>query len=881
MASNCNYRAKFYKDYINFYNVEGKKVHLGDIWPRCNRDDTNRSFNPLSNINRRNICKLEEVEKIPITASLDGRADIWVAITSDEDNIYCTTHNESGLPDDEIIGGMVFAVDRSTNRIKWRRKMSEYSGIDDDYSRAAPAVYGDYIFFGSSIATPQTWEPYNNVVRRFRPGPVPFKASGRRIRAYCVNKHTGEMVWERELGKVANLESDPDNYLTITMCPLVVELDVHGNGNKVPVLIISTSSLQSYVAWLACENNNPFGPGLWTSNAAVRMTDSGQVYFLDTMSGASVAKHFDTSPDQYRAGQKLGADSIRPGQTKITLNHYVNAEDLTVGGGMNPVSNKFEGVQNITWGLLEGKTIPTPLDNIEVMDKNGNVVTLVGGAVAGANLNKVVVNIDTIFTEGSTVFKSPNNNNYNTNDEDVKLNGDLGQARVYKRLEAGDTLDEQDAYQASYMGATTWGSSPCVNYDRQGNAIELYLTTGQSHHIPLDEALAIKEVSTEPIKILNDILVEQDIFRLNPTSDNLRKIREGYDIWLENIKIEKSVQISERGRRHLHNAAVGLNLRSGKIGEYMWDFKTIGYDLWHIGYQLEALRQVPNSPGVAIPGYSAIANWYGMPKGPDADFGEGPYLLPQLGEGGEDLLGLATKGGSGFTLRLNNVRTGSSVTELHSVMLNNPGILGASNFGSCADSDTLYTVQANSMEQSNTNLPFQISTNWRSVNPQVQQFPPKLAWYPVTENNPSTIVPFELYQSYVSAYEVESGTVRFEVAATPQNKTAPWVTSSGNPCCTNDMIFVPDGSGRIQIFDSEDGEFIRALDIETGGITCPIIAKDKLYVLSGRGTFSTLYPNSNYIGAKNMYVYELSNKCGIQKGCLKGCQRGCQRECRY
>lgn len=872
------YRAQLCEDYIKFYNTQGKRVDLGDIWPRCNRDDTNRSFNPLSNITRKNICKLEEVDRIPITVNPDGRADLWVAITADEENIYCTTHNETGLPEDEEdFVGMVFAVDRATNKVKWRRRMSEYSGIPSDYSRAGPAIYGDFIFFGSSIATPQTWEPFQDVVRRFVPGPVPFAPSGRRVRAYCVNKHTGDMVWERELGKVASVYSDPDNFLSITMCPLVVELDVYQNGKKVPVLIIATSSLQSYIAWLACADNNPFGPSIWTSNAAVRMTESGQVYFLDILSGASFVPHFDVSPPQYRSGDVLGADAIRPGQTTITLNHFVQAADLAGGGGLNPVSVQFEGTQNITWALYAGLTIPTPLDTIQVVDNTGAVVALVGGAVAGANLNQVVVNIDTTFTQGSTQFMSPNGNMYDTTNAAVKLNGDLGPARIYKRLQAGDSLDEQDAYEASYMGASTWGSTPCVNYDKCGNAIELYISTGQSHHIPVDESLAIRAVTIEPFDILNQILVDEEAFRVSPTTANLQKIRNGFALWLQNIKDEKAVPLSERGRRHYHNAAVGLDLRPGKIGQYLWDFKTIGYDSWHLGYQIEALRQVEGLPGVAIPGFSAISNWWGWDKAPDADFGECPYLLPKAGDNGEDLLALATKGGTAWTLRLDNLESASTITELHCVVLNSPGLLGASNFGSSADCDTLYTVQANSMEQSNTNLPFQTSTDWRSLNPQAQQFPPKLAWYPVTETNPATIVPFEFYQSYISAYEPATGEVRFEVAATPQNTSAPWVTSTGCPSSTKDLLFVPDGSGRIQIFDSRCGAFVTALDIGTGGITSPIIGKDKMYVLSGRGSFAGTYPDSNYAGAREMFVYELPKKFCGQKEKKKSHQ--CKHHC--
>jgi hypothetical protein len=239
----------------------------------------------------------------------------------------------------------------------------------------------------------------------------------------------------------------------------------------------------------------------------------------------------------------------------------------------------------------------------------------------------------------------------------------------------------------------------------------------------------------------------------------------------------------------------------------------------------------------------------------------------------KDYLVLPTKGGLIYRFNLTDVDTGPTTMTLeYFKFIGNPGLLGGSNFGSasnnvpriyprCGNSSMqvqgprVFTCQNNGGENNAFNLDFQIGVMGAN-NPQAQNFFPVLDWYPLSQEFPGVEI-YPLFRSYISALDTESGEVIWEMPATPQNTAEPWITSLPALSTTNDILMYTDGSGRIQMLSTLDGSLLNSIDIETGGITAPIIEYDAVYVFSGRGSFAGTYSNSNYAAAQRLYKLTL------------------------
>ena len=86
--------------------------------------------------------------------------------------------------------GNLFAIDRDTGGALWTRQISEYTGIDGNFSRNTPAVHGDMLILGDQGG------------RSFQGATV-----------MAVDKHTGDLLWGTKV------EDHPASI--ITQSPLV------------------------------------------------------------------------------------------------------------------------------------------------------------------------------------------------------------------------------------------------------------------------------------------------------------------------------------------------------------------------------------------------------------------------------------------------------------------------------------------------------------------------------------------------------------------------------------------------------------------------------------------------------------------------------------
>lgn len=828
------------------------------FYPRANKEDNGKNFQRRTRIDGRNSRFLEVIaENKPFDT--DGGGSVWTSLTSDKNYVYGVTHTTPELNG----GGYVMRWHKDTLELDWRIPFSNLSGVDGDAGRAAPTIYGDRLYVATSVFNPQTWAPYTDVVRRFQVdedgNPVPYPSYGKGKGLYCLDKNTGALIWESILTNTATSFYDEDNCAIFTQQPVVVDVDYkdeNGHVNERPIVLLGSSSIQSFVPWFASPNNNPFGPGINNRQPNIKMTERGRIFFVDAITG-DLLHTLNLTPDRLKTGDEVPSSALRPGMDYVQSYHWVRPGDL------NPISRKYSGDQNITWRLDANgsNTIPSPLDGLSVVDKDGNTVTLVSNTVITNNLNGLVVNIDAYFNDGTTNFVV-NGTTYQTTDPLTQLDGTSGldKARINVYHRVGDILESDpndpffdEAYRLNYYGVSCWGSSMAVRKNRRGKGLEFYVGTGQNHSMPPDENLSIVDQTRPILESLNDIAQAQSDYRVNPSQSNLNIIRNRY---LENLDLldqQLEVPKSERGYQNYVDSILSIDLRPGHLGEIIDVYRTMATDVWHVGLRFDAYRQYLPPPLTQQLGViTDVQQYHGFNLGYDNDSGEGPHLIRRGSDGSLDKLIQPTKGGFMIELEISDQEDGPGhFTEITKKIIGNPGNLGGSNMGSCSNIKHIFTIQVNDGEVGNFDFPFQTGEKG-SVNPQAQNFMPKLDWYPLTSDYPE-IQPFPLGQSYISAYNFRREEVDYEVKASPQNESAPWITTTSVPVCTNNMLAYNDGEGYLHILRSRNGREVKSFNFETGGMTSPLIEKDAMYTFSGRVNLNVQFPLSNYVNAQKIY----------------------------
>jgi hypothetical protein len=566
-----------------------------DEWTSIGGDESGRSFDPCSKINPCNVDCLESKFNAPLGSTVGGSADTFVgSVVVDQCNIYVVTHNqrdESGSflePD-----GRVICISRCDGSVNWSKKFSDYTSVSGDYSRGI-ALYGDWLYTGVNTFAPQTWSPFTNVRNRF--SSQPWVARGERMSMLCINKHTGNLVWKKYIGKEASKVDDEDNFLMISASPIVFETCMSKcSTSPTPILAFGTSSIQSFVPWLVTADEVTKGVSIG-SDPKFRMTDNGHIYLLNACTGEILVDQ-SVAPERYQEGDELSSDSVVNGDSEAGFKiwHNVCPEDLD-GGELDPIDQRY-GESKYIQTLAPGGTIlaGSPLVGLTVTGNDGSTVgPIVAGGVPSA-LENVTFCIDVVFEPGTTTFHRVGpipGGPYDTTSSDMDgVTGGNFPARIVKVLQVGDTLTEQDAYQSNYYGSSTWASPHVVNRDSCGCAAEIYFTTGQSHATPLDEQCIFDRhggpgTGQNYLDRVCDIQQKQDAFKNDRTKTNFLAVREAWANAEKDVKIRSEIPVSVRGNRNFHNSVIGVNLRCGSFGDLMWNHKVFAYDTWHVGFRL-------------------------------------------------------------------------------------------------------------------------------------------------------------------------------------------------------------------------------------------------------------------------------------------------------
>lgn len=822
-----------------------------EIWPEVNNANYNR-FNLSEELDARSVKDLSLKYKVPISDLPAGVVDVYVNPSADEKYLYLSTL-QSGVPDPQ---GLIMSIRRSDGKLMWQRQIRSYSNIDGDYTTAAPAVWEDFLFFGSSIAIPQTVAPFEGSMVGLFTG-LPQKTTGRRVRVYCINKYTGNLVWETEIGQSAIDINDPDNWLSITQSPIVINKVIDASGVKRPIVCIGTSSLQSYLPWLMTRFA-PFASVSWgeeygsaDGTPGGQMTDRGRVVFLNALSGAVMFTTY-TCPDLLVTGDTLSVSSTIGVATSTITRHTVLTSDLVAAGDLNPITAAYGIAGEITYVLEFGGTIPSPLNGVNVVDATHTVVALVGGAAVTANLHRVVVTLPASLAAGTTNILI-NSNPFLTTDPAVGLDGTgvgLRPARIAKQINIGDTLTAEDAYQLNFIGCSVWGNSLSVV---PGSAV-LAVSVGQGHWYPYTDAKSLNDPGTIYLEQQQLILAAQTAFISNPTDINYQGMQLAYANYGQTILDKIQAQKSARGEEFKASSTIGISLKASDFGQIIWTLRIQGYDCWHIGMVLR-VRSAFSS------GWSDPQAYYERKMGADGDNSQGPYYInsslnSSLKKKCKSKLYMLTVS-KGAILTVNTVTQGVP-TEIHRQFFGNTYSLGASNYGSTISGNSLYSLNSQAYDPVQVNAPL----------PSPQNFPPELRWY---------VSPYKFYdirQSSVFKFKLSQMKIVWTVPVLP-NDTAPYAMTLTQISSSGNLLYVAASNGEIHIKRLTDGKDVKILNVEHGGQSSPIVLDNELYAACGRsGLANYNLGQANY--SATPYLYKFTVKY-LENGKGKCKKNKCQK----
>jgi polyvinyl alcohol dehydrogenase (cytochrome) len=206
----------------------------------------------------------ENVDDLAVKWVFETGGDVSATPAVDGKNVY--------VPD---WAGNLFAIDRDTGAAAWARQISEYTGIEGNFSRNTPAVHGDMLILGDQGG------------RSFQGATV-----------MAVDKHTGDLLWGTKV------EDHPASI--ITQSPLVF-------GNRVYVGVASLEEL------FATDDNYPC------------CSFRGSLVALDADTGEVVWKTY-TAPEGYSGNSVWGptpaVDPQRGSVYVTTGNNYTVPEDV-------------------------------------------------------------------------------------------------------------------------------------------------------------------------------------------------------------------------------------------------------------------------------------------------------------------------------------------------------------------------------------------------------------------------------------------------------------------------------------------------------------------------------------------------------------------------
>src|SRR5262245_12502650 len=141
-------------------------------WPSAGANLKNSRYQQDNNITAKSIsAKTVGSLQLKWTFTTDG--DVTANPTVDGKYLY--------FPDSV---GSLYKLEKDTGKLVWKRSISAYTTVTNDYARASPAVAGNLLILGN-----QAGKSFG-----FPGQPVPSPA-----RVFAVDKNTGNLVWSTQV----------------------------------------------------------------------------------------------------------------------------------------------------------------------------------------------------------------------------------------------------------------------------------------------------------------------------------------------------------------------------------------------------------------------------------------------------------------------------------------------------------------------------------------------------------------------------------------------------------------------------------------------------------------------------------------------------------
>lgn len=794
------------------------------------------------------------------------------SLTVTPDMIYLTTQNTNtfAVIFGDTSGNYVVAIRRKDGKIMWKREVSSYTGLAGDYTRGAPVVQGDYAWFLASNVfnfVQSTMDPDNpSVDLGFRfSGVVPFKGTNRRnASAVCINRHTGDLVWVKQYGKVASTWNDPDNFLQFGFgCTVIPDFDMNGDGTTIPLLIAGTNYVGQYF-WNGILLNQR-GPTFVSAGIQRRLRsyiNQGSLLFINGFTG-EVIKETALGPRNLVAGEVIQTsggifDPFIPGHASVQVRENIVVSPLVAGATFNydisggnwtcVTFNKDAAIL----GISEFKdTVPAFMNGLAAFDNTGAPITLLTGQTVAANptYHEVNVRVNILWVAGQEgqTFTVPAGANPALQFSVADLVG----LRISKQLFPGHTLSANDAYELRYAGPSTWAAPVAVNYNSNGSAVEVYLATGQAHKTPYDECLFFDSDYSTEVPAGSNFNSRQQLISDAVQTGVVANIRAAEAQMVSLLKQQIAIaetSISPRGKMSLFDSIVAFNLRPGALGQIIWHYKTAGFDAWQFPQQPSTAPNNGAGRSLAIPnGFTELRHFWEQPSGLDGDMGQRACLVKATGK--KDKVVWASKQGVAGVIELSNVVAGpTTYTEKFFRYLGPASTLGGANYGSAVDDKRLYTSQRNISGDRNTPIPN--STNY---------YVP-YAYYPRVNDTipaPSPAVVWVPGDMYLSATDLETGQIVWESLLAP-GYNAPSSKRGCGVSCSPGIVFASASNDSLNLFDSATGVLLKQLPGEAGNSWAGI-ADNEVYAWIGR----------SFGGTSTQYLRVFS----LPKSVLRSCQK--------
>lgn len=255
-------------------------------WSHFGQDRTNARHQKSEDIlNAANVNQLVEKWSTSLADEIGADSDdVWTTPAVDESAVY--------FPDS---AGYLWALDRETGAVLWRRTIAEYTGKFADFSRTTPAIAGNKLIIG-------------NQANRY-----PFGADGNLTDVgalvIAVDKNTGDRIWVTEV--------DDHHFSIITQAATVF-------GNTVLVGVSSYESAWAFYAFPPPGGGPALGPDY-------QETSRGSMLALDKNTGAIKWRTYTTTSEFSGASIWGSAPSIdvRRGQVFVgTGQNFSMPEDV-------------------------------------------------------------------------------------------------------------------------------------------------------------------------------------------------------------------------------------------------------------------------------------------------------------------------------------------------------------------------------------------------------------------------------------------------------------------------------------------------------------------------------------------------------------------------